>query len=228
MVREALPPRRRATAGCSAPSCRGDARRPQRPPHQPRRLVAVAARAARAVAPGARRVSGLSSTPRDLRVGRRGRLRGRQPDRARGRDLGDRVRPRPRLDGRRRVRQTQRGGAGWRRTSVPGLSFLGLPWMRTRGSALLGWVGEDAEHLARVVAAWAAACVPALVVVDVQRGSTTRPGAPQQPGLRGQHRGADRRAGASAGWPLVFVRHDSPSPALRSRPASRATPSRPS
>jgi putative flavoprotein involved in K+ transport len=37
-------------------------------------------------------------------------------------------------------------------TSVPGLSFLGLPWMRTRGSALLGWVGEDAEHLARVVA----------------------------------------------------------------------------
>ena len=42
-------------------------------------------------------------------------------------------------------------------TSVPGLSFLGLPWMRTRGSALLGWVGEDAEHLADVVAAWAAA-----------------------------------------------------------------------
>ena len=25
-------------------------------------------------------------------------------------------------------------------TSVPGLCFLGLPWMRTRGSALLGWV----------------------------------------------------------------------------------------
>jgi len=42
-------------------------------------------------------------------------------------------------------------------TSVPGLSFLGLPWMRTRGSALLGWVGDDAEHLADVVAAWAAA-----------------------------------------------------------------------
>jgi putative flavoprotein involved in K+ transport len=42
-------------------------------------------------------------------------------------------------------------------TSVPGLSFLGLPWMHTRGSALLGWVGEDAEHLADVVAARAAA-----------------------------------------------------------------------
>ena len=42
-------------------------------------------------------------------------------------------------------------------TNVPGLSLLGLPWMRTRGSALLGWVGEDAEHLARVVAVWAAA-----------------------------------------------------------------------
>jgi putative flavoprotein involved in K+ transport len=41
-------------------------------------------------------------------------------------------------------------------TSVPGLSFLGLPWMRTRGSALLGWVGDDAEHLADVATAWAA------------------------------------------------------------------------
>jgi putative flavoprotein involved in K+ transport len=33
-------------------------------------------------------------------------------------------------------------------TPVPGLYFLGLPWQHTRGSALLGWVGDDAEHLA--------------------------------------------------------------------------------
>lgn len=33
-------------------------------------------------------------------------------------------------------------------TSAPGLYFLGLPWMHSRGSALLGWVGQDAEHLA--------------------------------------------------------------------------------
>ena len=33
-------------------------------------------------------------------------------------------------------------------TASPGLYFLGLPWMHTRGSALLGWVKHDAEHLA--------------------------------------------------------------------------------
>ena len=38
-------------------------------------------------------------------------------------------------------------------TSSPGLSFLGLPWLHTRGSALLGWVKDDAEHLAAQIAA---------------------------------------------------------------------------
>jgi len=33
-------------------------------------------------------------------------------------------------------------------SGVNGLYFLGLPWLHTRGSALLGWVGRDAEHLA--------------------------------------------------------------------------------
>jgi putative flavoprotein involved in K+ transport len=33
-------------------------------------------------------------------------------------------------------------------TDWPGLYFLGLPWQRTRGSAVLGWVGRDAEVLA--------------------------------------------------------------------------------
>jgi putative flavoprotein involved in K+ transport len=33
-------------------------------------------------------------------------------------------------------------------TDVPGLAFLGLPWQRSRGSALVGWVGQDAELLA--------------------------------------------------------------------------------
>jgi putative flavoprotein involved in K+ transport len=33
-------------------------------------------------------------------------------------------------------------------TDVPGLYFLGLPWQHTRGSALLGWVKEDAEYIA--------------------------------------------------------------------------------
>lgn len=33
-------------------------------------------------------------------------------------------------------------------TTWPGLYFLGLPWQRNRGSALLGWVGRDAAALA--------------------------------------------------------------------------------
>ena len=33
-------------------------------------------------------------------------------------------------------------------TDVPGLAFLGLPWQRNRGSALVGWVSRDAAVLA--------------------------------------------------------------------------------
>jgi putative flavoprotein involved in K+ transport len=42
-------------------------------------------------------------------------------------------------------------------TSAPGLYFLGLSWLYTRGSALIGWVGRDAEHLAPKVEARALA-----------------------------------------------------------------------
>jgi putative flavoprotein involved in K+ transport len=31
--------------------------------------------------------------------------------------------------------------------------FRGLPWQHTRGSALLGWVKEDAEYIASEIAA---------------------------------------------------------------------------
>ena len=36
-------------------------------------------------------------------------------------------------------------------TDVPGLYFLGLYWQHTRGSALLGWVKDDAEYLAALI-----------------------------------------------------------------------------
>ncbi len=36
-------------------------------------------------------------------------------------------------------------------TESPGLYFLGLTWQHTRGSALLGWVKEDAEYLAEQI-----------------------------------------------------------------------------
>lgn len=50
----------------------------------------------------------------------------------------------------------RRGGA-----QVPGLYFLGLPWMHTRGSALIGWVGRDAAYLADRIAAYEPRPAPA-------------------------------------------------------------------
>jgi putative flavoprotein involved in K+ transport len=38
-------------------------------------------------------------------------------------------------------------------TDVPGLYFLGLTWQHTRGSALIGWVRDDAEFIAEQIAA---------------------------------------------------------------------------
>jgi FtsP/CotA-like multicopper oxidase with cupredoxin domain/thioredoxin reductase len=42
-------------------------------------------------------------------------------------------------------------------TDVPGLYFLGLTWQHTRGSALLGWVKDDAEFIAGQIEARRAA-----------------------------------------------------------------------
>lgn len=36
-------------------------------------------------------------------------------------------------------------------TASPGLYFLGLSWLHTRGSALIGWVGDDARYLAEKI-----------------------------------------------------------------------------
>ena len=38
-------------------------------------------------------------------------------------------------------------------TEIPGLYFLGLSWQHTRGSALIGWVGDDAEFIATEIEA---------------------------------------------------------------------------
>jgi len=38
-------------------------------------------------------------------------------------------------------------------TDVPGLYFLGLTWQSTRGSALIGWVKDDAQFIAGQIAA---------------------------------------------------------------------------
>ena len=46
-------------------------------------------------------------------------------------------------------------------TDVPGLYFLGLPWQHTRGSALLGFVHEDAAYLAGLITSHARAVTAA-------------------------------------------------------------------
>jgi len=46
-------------------------------------------------------------------------------------------------------------------TDVPGLFFLGLTWQYTRGSALIGWVRDDAEFIAERIAADQAPKAPA-------------------------------------------------------------------
>jgi putative flavoprotein involved in K+ transport len=46
-------------------------------------------------------------------------------------------------------------------SKVPGLYFLGLPWQHTRGSALLGWVQDDASHIAQQIARRRSAVRPA-------------------------------------------------------------------
>jgi putative flavoprotein involved in K+ transport len=46
-------------------------------------------------------------------------------------------------------------------TDAPGLYFLGLSWQYTRGSALIGWVADDAAFLADEIASRAAATDPA-------------------------------------------------------------------
>jgi putative flavoprotein involved in K+ transport len=45
-------------------------------------------------------------------------------------------------------------------TGSPGLYFLGLPWMYTRGSALLGWVKDDAEYIDERIRAFRGAAAP--------------------------------------------------------------------
>jgi putative flavoprotein involved in K+ transport len=58
-------------------------------------------------------------------------------------------------------------------TASPGLYFLGLPWQHTRGSALLGWVKDDAQYIAGQIASLAGTrtdpAAPALAAEPPQR-----------------------------------------------------------
>ena len=54
-------------------------------------------------------------------------------------------------------------------TDVPGLYFLGLTWQYTRGSALIGWVADDAHFIAARIAARAPTTEPTLTAAGPER-----------------------------------------------------------
>jgi putative flavoprotein involved in K+ transport len=59
-------------------------------------------------------------------------------------------------------------------TEIPGLYFLGLTWQWTRGSALIGWVKDDAEFIAEQIAASAEAEARAAGGTPVDAGAFAR------------------------------------------------------
>jgi putative flavoprotein involved in K+ transport len=61
-------------------------------------------------------------------------------------------------------------------TDVPGLYFLGLTWQYTRGSALIGWVKEDAEFIAEQIAAYQKAKARPAERTPVGAGASARVG----------------------------------------------------
>lgn len=64
-------------------------------------------------------------------------------------------------------------------TDVPGLYFLGLTWQHTRGSALIGWVRDDADFLAERIGAVRKAKIsaaPAQEEVGISAGTPSREG----------------------------------------------------
>ncbi|HEY1002607.1 MAG TPA: hypothetical protein VGD83_23495, partial [Streptosporangiaceae bacterium] len=55
-------------------------------------------------------------------------------------------------------------------TNIPGLYFLGLPWQHSRGSALLGFVHQDAAYLAhRITSRAPASPQPGEIIMDDRR-----------------------------------------------------------
>src|SRR6266545_1093227 len=59
-------------------------------------------------------------------------------------------------------------------TDGPGLYFLGLTWQHTRGSALIGWVRDDAEFIAERIAAYQEAKARPSVRTPVGAGASAR------------------------------------------------------
>jgi putative flavoprotein involved in K+ transport len=59
-------------------------------------------------------------------------------------------------------------------TDLPGLYFLGLTWQHTRGSALIGWVKDDAEFIAERIAEYQQSKVRPSVRTPVGAGASAQ------------------------------------------------------
>ena len=65
-------------------------------------------------------------------------------------------------------------------TDVPGLYFLGLTWQHTRGSALIGWVKDDAEFIAERIAEYQQSKAPAAAETPVGTGAPAQGRPPER------------------------------------------------
>jgi putative flavoprotein involved in K+ transport len=60
-------------------------------------------------------------------------------------------------------------------TDVPGLYVLGMPWQYTRGSALLGWVKDDAQFIAQRIAEHVGSATPHSTTKGTSLAATPQP-----------------------------------------------------
>ncbi len=65
-------------------------------------------------------------------------------------------------------------------TDVPGLYFLGLTWQHTRGSALIGWVKDDADFIAERIAEYQQSKAPPAAETPVGAGAPAQGRPPER------------------------------------------------
>ena len=89
-------------------------------------------------------------------------------------------------------------------TDIPGLYFVGLSWQHTRGSALLGFVHQDAAYLAGRITSHARATQAAALPSAVNAGNVTA-------------RSIGAGATPASGWGPAFRRREASDDASHSR-----------
>jgi FtsP/CotA-like multicopper oxidase with cupredoxin domain/thioredoxin reductase len=83
-------------------------------------------------------------------------------------------------------------------TDVPGLYFLGMSWQHTRGSALLGWVKDDAGFIAERIDAFAKVQIGRAPVTSRTESARAPAPAPLTEGVRPMQKHSHSRLGTKA------------------------------